>query len=67
MLGRICPICVGQLIRKRFPDGNSYIFILVQNDSEIFHMNDILQLLREHPEIGKMNSDVARSEMYKSV
>lgn len=40
---------------------------LYKNDSEIFHMNDILQLLEKHPEIGKINSDVARSEMYKSV
>lgn len=40
---------------------------LYKNDTEIFHMNDILQLLKEHPEIEKMNSGVARSEMYKSV
>lgn len=40
---------------------------LYKNDAEIFHMNDILQLLKEHPEIERMNSDVARSEMYKSV
>ncbi|EGF56008.1 cytidylyltransferase domain-containing protein [Bacteroides fluxus] len=40
---------------------------LYKNDSEIFHMDDILQLLKEHPEIENINSDVARSEMYKSV
>lgn len=40
---------------------------LYKNDAEIFHMNDILQLLKEHPEIGRMNSNVVRSEMYKSI
>lgn len=40
---------------------------LYKNDSEIFHMDDILRLLKEHPEIERMNSDVTRSEMYKSV
>lgn len=41
--------------------------LLYKNNSEIFHMNDILQLLKEHPEISEINSDVARSEMYKSI
>ena len=30
-------------------------------------MNDILLLLKGHPEIEMMNSDVTRSEMYKSI
>ena len=40
---------------------------LYKNDSEIFYMNDILLLLKGHPEIEMMNSDVTRSEMYKSI
>lgn len=40
---------------------------LYKNDLGIFHINDILRLLKEYPEIGRMNLDVARSEMYKSV
>lgn len=40
---------------------------LYKNESEIFYMDDILQLLKKYPEIGMMNSDVTRSEMYKSI
>ncbi len=40
---------------------------LYKNDSEIFHINDIFRLLKEYPEIGRMNLDVIRSEMYKSL
>ncbi|MBP1616097.1 MAG: acylneuraminate cytidylyltransferase, partial [Bacteroidetes bacterium] len=39
---------------------------LYNSDSAIFHMDDILKLLRRYPEISKMNMDVSRSEMYKS-
>lgn len=38
---------------------------LYDGDASIFHMDDILRLLSEHPEISKMNVDVTRSEMYK--
>ena len=39
--------------------------LLYKYDNEIFYMNDILNLLNQHPEISKINIDVARSEMYK--
>lgn len=52
---------------KDFQMATCIYSFLYKNDAEIFHMNDILQLLKEHPEIERMNSDVARSEMYKSV
>lgn len=38
---------------------------LYHNESTIFHMNDILDLLKQQPEIAEINSMVARSEMYK--
>lgn len=38
---------------------------LYNADASIFHMDDILKLLKQYPEISKMNADVARSAMYK--
>lgn len=35
------------------------------SDDKIFYMNDILALLKECPEIEKVNNSVSRSEMYK--
>ena len=40
---------------------------LSKNESEIFHMEDILNLFKTHPEIPNINMDVKRSEMYKSI
>lgn len=43
------------------------IYTLLYKDSKsIFYMEDILNLLKQYPEIPKINMDVARSEMYKS-
>lgn len=43
------------------------VYSLLYKDSKsIFHMEDILSLLKQYPEISKMNMNVARSEMYKS-
>lgn len=39
--------------------------LLYKEDMSIFHMDDILRLLKQYPEISKMNMDVVRSEMYK--
>lgn len=38
---------------------------LYHNESTIFHMEDILNLLKQQPEIAEINSMVVRSEMYK--
>lgn len=39
---------------------------LFKNDSTIFHMDDILELIQQKPEIAEMNLGVYRSEMYKT-
>lgn len=39
---------------------------LYKDENSIFYMNDILNLLKQQPEIAEINSAVARSEMYKS-
>lgn len=39
--------------------------LLYKENAPIFHMDDILKLLKQYPEIAKMNRDVVRSEMYK--
>lgn len=40
--------------------------LLFIGEGEIFHMEDILNLIEKYPEITQMNADVIRSEMYKS-
>ena len=40
--------------------------LLYKRDDEIFHMEDILNLINNYPAIAQMNADVIRSEMYKS-
>lgn len=40
--------------------------LLFKGEDEIFHMEDILNLIDKYPEIAQMNADVIRSEMYKS-
>lgn len=42
-----------------------YSFLYRETD-EIFHMDDILQLIKQYPDIAQMNSNVTRSEMYKN-
>ena len=39
--------------------------LLYKDDSSIFYMDDILDLLERFPEISRMNLGVTRSEMYK--
>lgn len=39
---------------------------LYKDENSLFYMNDILNLLKQQPEIAEINSAVARSEMYKS-
>ena len=39
--------------------------LLYKEDSSIFNMDDILDLLERFPEISRMNLGVTRSEMYK--
>lgn len=39
---------------------------LYKGEDNIFHMNDILQLIENRPEIAQINANVNRSEMYKS-
>jgi len=41
-------------------------FSLYKEKNEIFHMDDILQLIEIHPELTQINANVTRSEMYKS-
>jgi spore coat polysaccharide biosynthesis protein SpsF len=38
---------------------------LYNGDLDIFHMDEILEYLKEHPEVQEMNNHVARSAMYK--
>ncbi|MDD3138613.1 MAG: glycosyltransferase family protein [Lachnospiraceae bacterium] len=39
---------------------------LYRDENHIFHMDDILQLIQNCPEIAKINSEVQRSEMFKN-
>lgn len=40
---------------------------LDKRDGSIFHMDEIIKYINENPEVGKMNSNVPRSELYKKI
>jgi spore coat polysaccharide biosynthesis protein SpsF len=37
---------------------------LYKNNNEIFHLNDILHLIEQYPEISAINKNEIRSSMY---
>jgi len=51
---------------KDFEMAQQVYLSLYKDENAIFYMEDILQLIEKHPEIAQINSDVPRSEMYKS-
>jgi spore coat polysaccharide biosynthesis protein SpsF len=41
------------------------VYDILYKPNEIFLMDDILKVLKQHPEIAQINKEVARSDMYK--
>lgn len=50
---------------KDFEMVKSVYYQLYKKDNSIFHMNDILELLENKPELASMNLDVKRSTLYQ--